>query len=541
MSNERLLAGASPRIRISGRGDVRVIADGERYIVIGGDGNRLSGQLDKEITSDQPLQIAAHDDLVLRVPSDSLIELETVHGDVFIDGVAVVSAREIKGDAQLRAIRNDVRLEQVHGDIQIDGAARFSVENRMHFDSGDLDLRNVETVSINNLGGDASIAHVYTVSINNVGGDCRIEDVAETASCNGIGGDLDLGGQRNAQLSVGTVGGDVRIHGGGSVKLGQSGGDAEIREISGNVVTGAVGGDLQVVCGGDFALGSSGGDVRAEGRGALRGLGAVGGDLELEIGFAPDGSYSGTIGGDAHLIVPSNAGVTINATVGGEVHGSAAGKNRGAFFRQIYGDGKAALSLLVGGDLIIDGDASRTASGEAEWREFPPFEQMGTQFGQMGAQLGQIGAQLGRDLGQIGAQISRDVADAFRNQPHNRVSVQGQARQWQIAPERVEHLKAQARAAAQDGIAGAMEAIDRALNTATPPFPPAPPAAPAPAAPPMPPAATGDTIRMDAAQMDAATAPAAQPETERAAVLQMVAEGRISPEEGDMLLDALER
>ncbi len=38
---------------------------------------------------------------------------------------------------------------------------------------------------------------------------------------------------------------------------------------------------------------------------------------------------------------------------------------------------------------------------------------------------------------------------------------------------------------------------------------------------------------------EAAQTPAPDIETERAAILQMVAEGRISPEEGDMLLDAL--
>jgi hypothetical protein len=38
---------------------------------------------------------------------------------------------------------------------------------------------------------------------------------------------------------------------------------------------------------------------------------------------------------------------------------------------------------------------------------------------------------------------------------------------------------------------------------------------------------------------DQAADPPRNPEEERAAILQMVAEGRISPEEGDMLLDAL--
>jgi len=68
----------------------------------------------------------------------------------------------------------------------------------------------------------------------------------------------------------------------------------------------------------------------------------------------------------------------------------------------------------------------------------------------------------------------------------------------------------------------------------------------------MPPRApsTGDTIKIDVAPATNAGMAEAQPaagaadpprnvEEERAAILQMVAEGRISPEEGDMLLDAL--
>jgi hypothetical protein len=57
---------------------------------------------------------------------------------------------------------------------------------------------------------------------------------------------------------------------------------------------------------------------------------------------------------------------------------------------------------------------------------------------------------------------------------------------------------------------------------------------------------TGQTIRIERAPETAATADAPpatyEPVTaqERETILRMVAEGRITPEEGDMLLDALE-
>jgi hypothetical protein len=51
-----------------------------------------------------------------------------------------------------------------------------------------------------------------------------------------------------------------------------------------------------------------------------------------------------------------------------------------------------------------------------------------------------------------------------------------------------------------------------------------------------------DAARADQGATETEAAPSSPPpdiEAERAAILRMVAEGRISPEEGDMLLDAL--
>jgi hypothetical protein len=144
---------------------------------------------------------------------------------------------------------------------------------------------------------------------------------------------------------------------------------------------------------------------------------------------------------------------------------------------------------------------------------------------------------------------------ARRAEEHGgRMHVRINDREWRFDAERLERLKQQAREAANEGIAGALEAVERAIAglgfRPEPPAPPPPPVPPRgqPAAPPPPPRApaTGQTIKIDVApeaQADAAAdAPGAEPpnvEEERAAILRMVAEGRISPDEGDMLLDAL--
>jgi hypothetical protein len=121
-------------------------------------------------------------------------------------------------------------------------------------------------------------------------------------------------------------------------------------------------------------------------------------------------------------------------------------------------------------------------------------------------------------------------------------------------PERIERLKEQARKAATEGIAGALEAVEQAIDNLGFPRPPKPPVPPTPPSSPQPPAA-GQTLRTDtkgstqsepSAQKtdssgDASSSNAAPPdlEQEREAILRMIAEGRISPEEGDMLLEGL--
>ena len=128
-------------------------------------------------------------------------------------------------------------------------------------------------------------------------------------------------------------------------------------------------------------------------------------------------------------------------------------------------------------------------------------------------------------------------------------------REWQLDPERLEQIKAQASKAASEGIANAMEAVERAISNIhlpNPPRPPAPPAPPSfrPPVPPVPPM-PGHPVQSNPFPGPQSTppptpgnsAPVSTPapdlDAEREAILRMIAEGRISPEEGDLLLEGL--
>jgi hypothetical protein len=200
---------------------------------------------------------------------------------------------------------------------------------------------------------------------------------------------------------------------------------------------------------------------------------------------------------------------------------------------------------------------------------------------------------LGEDLGRLGQEIGEEISSAFREagwagakwtdsmtnkineqmrraqrkveeqarkaeerarkagEQGARVRVRFNEREWQLDPQRLEQIKAQASKAASEGISSAMEAVERAisnLHMPTPPSPPSsrPPTPPRPPAPPMPPMPR-QSVRPDSSTGTQSSTPptsgnptsAPDLDSEREAILRMIAEGRISPEEGDLLLEGL--
>src|SRR5207248_4945701 len=116
-----------------------------------------------------------------------------------------------------------------------------------------------------------------------------------------------------------------------------------------------------------------------------------------------------------------------------------------------------------------------------------------------------------------------------------------------------------ARKASAEGVSRAIEAVERAvsnLRVPTPPKPPTPPSGmPVPPVPPVPPVSPVtpvtpvppmpgqanhfETQSEGSAQQGNDGADEPNLEQEREAILRMIAEGRISPEEGDLLLEGL--
>ncbi|HEY6410468.1 MAG TPA: hypothetical protein VIY29_23710, partial [Ktedonobacteraceae bacterium] len=150
------------------------------------------------------------------------------------------------------------------------------------------------------------------------------------------------------------------------------------------------------------------------------------------------------------------------------------------------------------------------------------------------------------------------------NEQASRINVRFNDREWRLDPERLDKIREQARKAASEGIAGALEAVERAVGNLgipkkpTPPRPPTPPQPPF-GVPPVPPNApapptagfqqgtdAGEQVNKASQSASSENADTSMPseaaynlDQEREAILRMIAEGRITPEEGDLLLEAL--
>src|SRR6266567_3176670 len=494
------------------------------------------------------------DDLALRVPSNTEIRATNLGGDVAISNVRRAELLNVNGDTQLEHI--GVGFELAGEAILITNLASDLVVT----DASSLRVRE-------RVDGDVSVTNVALIEIENIGGDVKIEGSAQT------------------DVTIGNAGGDLVISRAASVHLGTVGGDCVLRDVQGVVEIGNVGSEASFSrLGGNMQAGNIGGDASLKGLQGSIEIGSVGGDLVLEAAFPAGSSTRLHVGGDAMVRLPDHPDLNVRAAVGGDISGPSVVSSRGGnWVNVIYGNGAAQLELSVGGDLRLHGgDQPSSSSSSGGWQaEFQhEMAELGREMSKLGQELSSEITSSFKEAGWAkGSGWANDVARKIEEQMHRaqrkseeqarkaeerarkaeergaRVRVRFHDREWQLDPERLERIKEQASRAASEGISGALEAVERAvsnLRIPTPPRPPVPPTPPppmpdVPPVPPMPPT-PGQRVQtgpQNTAQQTTGENTASQPsdapdlEQEREAILRMIAEGRISPEEGDLLLEGL--
>ncbi|RAQ97042.1 DUF4097 family beta strand repeat-containing protein [Thermogemmatispora tikiterensis] len=230
-------------------------------------------------------------------------------GSRFFGGSKAVTdlyVRRLSGHVSIEKAR-DVVLSEISGGARVSNCA------------GNLVLEAIqEPVEVLACGNSLQARRLGVLRVRQgIGGDARLSELDEV-DIDHIGGDLEVR-QARRRCEVGNVGGDCRLEENAEAELlvGNVGGDLRVAQAQ-SLHAGNVGGDvfIQAVAAAGVELGNVGGDVSGVVlAGPLR-LGHVGGDVDLrEIGGAVEAS---AIGGDLSLAGTFPGGSHTHLRVGGD-------------------------------------------------------------------------------------------------------------------------------------------------------------------------------------------------------------------------------
>ncbi|HEY1348217.1 MAG TPA: hypothetical protein VGF67_01165, partial [Ktedonobacteraceae bacterium] len=443
-------------------------------------------------------------DIELRVPYDTEVRVEDLEGEVFAQDIRRIELKNVRGDVTLENVGVDLSVEDageaisltdLGGDLRVRRASCLRVYHRVE---GSADVQEVALVEIDAVGADLHIGRAERAAIGNVSGDLQGQDLSEFLRCGNVGGDSAISSSPQAEINLGNIGGGLEIAGALLVHLGNVGADTSIRDVQSSVSIGNIGGNINLAgMGGDLKAGRIGADAVLRGLGGSVYVGGIGGDLDLHAAFAPSSRMQIHIGGDASVTLPEAASLTLLATVGGSISGTALSTGSGgSLVRLVYGEGSAHVSLSVGGDLTLSGGGTpQVSSAGMPWWEFgQEMAQMGQEMARMGQELGEEFKKTFRDLGWSGVtwtdEVGRKVEEQVRrarekieknarkaeerarragerarqHAERSKVRMHINEREWQMSPARLDDLVNRARQAAMEGVAGAMETVERAVN-----------------------------------------------------------------------------
>ncbi|MGD8554071.1 MAG: hypothetical protein PVJ07_09930 [Anaerolineales bacterium] len=235
------------------------------------------------------------------------------------------------------------------------------------------------------------------ISVETVGGDLRALGLQAALEIKSLGGDLRL--QRVGPVTVEQVGGDAKVRKvAGDFAMNFCGGDATIEKVSGEVKIQGQGGDLR--------LRRVDGDVQA----------SAGGDAWLDLSPQAGTRASVSVGGDLALFLPAHASANILLQAGGDVQvrGMPTPMVAVEGVRIQLGEGEAELALSAGGDAWLQAgeaaadDMQFDLGEEISARVTSHLSEIADRFGSWGAKISSV------DHDRIGRHVRRSVKRAVR-------------------------------------------------------------------------------------------------------------------------------
>ncbi len=233
-----------------------------------------------------------------------------------------------------------IHVEGIGGDLRVRAGDYFGVSGKGHAgyeltEEEDFDMLRFEGVSSDLK---LEIPPQASFHADGIGGDAKITEITGEIIIKGIGGDFVL--RESGAARIGNVGGDIlfkRME--GHVEIGNVGGDASLREIEG---------DIQVInVGGDAILRDVHGSARMKN---------VAGDLVLDTDFMPGTEHFYVVGGDAVIRIEEGTLARFRLPAGSkyrvDVEGAEIAENEEGDIVVTFGAGETAeIVLEAGGDI----------------------------------------------------------------------------------------------------------------------------------------------------------------------------------------------
>ena len=391
-----------------------------------------------------------------------------------------------------------MQVEGVGGDLQIVGWERPEITAKT--DGNTLVLEVIDGLIRVRSDGDLIlyVAREVSLRIADVGGDADVRALPGTFDITRIGGDLQM---RNVgAVHVARVGGDMSLRGcTGDLLADSVGGDASLHEIHG---------DVKIVVGADLYLRAAEGNVNAQ----------VGSDAALYLRPQPGMNVQVQAGSDVLLRLPAKVDVelSLQGCDDESIRVDLAGVEQaqvGMFRSLVIGAGGSKINLVAGSEVIV-------TSRNEEWENVTEFDPLGRE-GPFS--VGEFPG-LSSDMHD---RISRRVEEATRRALEASMRAQEQSERVQrrvdTAMRRAEEkMRSAERRSMHMGIK-----VGRFGVGVDSPRGPVPPIPPIPPIPPMPP-------------VGQRTVSEPVTDAERLSILKMLQEKKISLQDAERLLAALE-
>jgi hypothetical protein len=413
----------------------------------------------------------------VHLPGSVPVVVRQAMGNLKASELSSLNAEQVRGDLKIREVQQVV-LAEVYGHLKASELASLRVVGTIY---GDASLGEIQAADVQNVRGSLRAKEMTSLRVSRIAGDLTAKEISGTLDADRVDG--------NALLK------EIR----GLIRLDR---------VAGNLVAKELAGGAQVD--------------------------RIGGNLVLSGGFGTGSTYRFQVGGNAVIHLQEAASVHMTITARGSILSSlelAEEQRTGRTLTGTVGEGGAELVIDTQGNAVLGsktGDRAHCADPEVSRRVEESLR--GVDFDEIGRQVGEgLDAAMDRlrvkmetmDWARIGERAQEAVQRAMER-------MQQDVDRW--ADRRARQAEREARHAERDA-RRAESAAQRAERLSVRP-------------------GTGSVAASPVSAMDAeegqpdgpAAAPGSQPglEQERLAILKMVGQGQISPEEAGILLDALE-